>query len=43
MRLRRYLKGDTRRVWRNYRPQIGAFLLAVALVATIVWVIQLWH
>jgi hypothetical protein len=39
MQLRPYLKGDTRRVWRNYRMGGAAFLLAIVLVTALVWII----
>lgn len=37
MRIRRFLKGDTRRLWRNHGAQAGTLLLAAAIVLTLVW------
>ena len=36
---RYFRKGETRRFWRNYWPGFGAFLLAAAIVAAIVWIV----
>jgi hypothetical protein len=38
MKLRSYLKGDIRRVWRNYRMGGAALLLAIVLVTALVWI-----
>ncbi|HYH21731.1 MAG TPA: hypothetical protein VD995_24265 [Azospirillum sp.] len=37
MRIRRFLKGDTRRLWRNHGAQAGTMLLAAVIVLTLIW------
>ncbi len=39
MKLRPYLKGDIRRLWRNYRMGGAAFLLAIVIVTALVWIL----
>jgi hypothetical protein len=34
---RPHRKGEWRRVWRNYKPNIVAFLAAVLLIVTVAW------
>jgi hypothetical protein len=40
MRLRRLLKGDTRRAWRTYKAPVSAFLLATAIVTAVAWILR---
>jgi hypothetical protein len=35
-------KGEARRVWRNYWPGAGTLVLAVAIVAAVVWIARGW-
>jgi len=37
VRIRRFLKGDTRRLWRNHGAQAGTMLLAAVIVLTLIW------